>query len=45
MKVRFKAEVAFMNNKAPAFFHRRPVYVCFMAETSDGHMIDFRRLR
>ncbi|RMJ22639.1 hypothetical protein PHISP_06488 [Aspergillus sp. HF37] len=44
VKVRFKAEIAFMNDKVPTFFQRRPVYVCFMAETSDGHMIDFRRL-
>lgn len=45
VKVRFKAEVAFMNEKVPTSFQRRPVYVCFLAETSDGHIIDFRRLR
>ncbi|CEN59366.1 hypothetical protein ASPCAL01817 [Aspergillus calidoustus] len=44
VRVRFKAEVAFMNDKCPNFFQRRPVYVCFIAETSDGHLIDFRRL-
>ncbi|KAJ5505400.1 Helicase C-terminal [Penicillium expansum] len=43
VNVRFKAEVAFMNDKIPTFFQRRPVYVCSLIETSDGHMIDFRR--
>ncbi|CAI7572064.1 unnamed protein product [Penicillium glandicola] len=43
VSVRFKAEVAFMNDKIPTFFHHRLVYVCFLVERSDGHMIDFRR--
>ncbi|KAI9367391.1 Sec63 Brl domain-containing protein [Aspergillus egyptiacus] len=43
-QVRFKAEIGFMNDKCPAFFQRRPVYVCFLAETSDGRLIDFRRI-
>lgn len=34
-----------MNEKVPTFFQRRAVYVCFLAETSDGRMIDFRRLK
>lgn len=37
--------MAFINEKVPAFFQRRPVYVCFLAETSDGRVIDFRRMR
>ncbi|THC90901.1 hypothetical protein EYZ11_009640 [Aspergillus tanneri] len=44
VKVRFKADVAFMNEKCPISFQRRPVYVCFLAETSDGRLIDFRRI-
>ncbi|PKX95012.1 putative DEAD/DEAH box DNA helicase (Mer3) [Aspergillus novofumigatus IBT 16806] len=44
VRIRFKAEIAFMNEKTPTFFQRRPVYVCFLAETSDGHLIDFRRI-
>ncbi|GFF96560.1 ATP-dependent DNA helicase MER3 [Aspergillus lentulus] len=44
VKIRFKAEIAFMNEKTPTFFQRRPVYVCFLAEASDGHLIDFRRI-
>ncbi|KAJ6050072.1 hypothetical protein N7444_006788 [Penicillium canescens] len=41
--LRFKVEVAFMNDKIPTFFQRRPVYVCCLTETSDGRMVDFRR--
>ncbi|KAL2813052.1 Sec63 Brl domain-containing protein [Aspergillus cavernicola] len=44
VRVRFKAEIAFMNEKCPAFFQRRPVFVCFLAERSDGCLIDFRRI-
>ncbi|KAF7115781.1 hypothetical protein CNMCM5793_003421 [Aspergillus hiratsukae] len=44
VKIRFKAEIAFMNEKTPTLFQRRAVYVCFLAETSDGHLIDFRRI-
>lgn len=45
IKVRFKVEVAFMNDKTPVVFQRRPVFICCVTETSDGHMIDFRRIR
>lgn len=34
-----------MNEKCPTTFQRRPVHVCFLAETSNGLMIDFRRMR
>ncbi|EAW06934.1 putative DEAD/DEAH box DNA helicase (Mer3) [Aspergillus clavatus NRRL 1] len=44
VKVRFKAEIAFINEKTPTFYQRRPVYVCFLAEISDGRLIDFRRI-
>ncbi|KAL4748279.1 hypothetical protein BDW72DRAFT_214860 [Aspergillus terricola var. indicus] len=43
VRVNLKAEIAFMNEKCPIFFQGRPVYVCFVAETSDGRLIDFRR--
>jgi hypothetical protein len=42
--VRLKIEVAFMNDKSPIFFQRRSVYVCCLTETSDGRMVDFRRI-
>ncbi|KAF3388416.1 ATP-dependent DNA helicase MER3 [Penicillium rolfsii] len=45
VKVRFKIDVAFMNDKIPSFFQRKPVYVCCLTETSDGRLVDFRRLR
>ncbi|KAL4972547.1 Sec63 Brl domain-containing protein [Aspergillus desertorum] len=44
VRILFKTEIAFMNEKCPTFFQRRPVYVCFVAETSDGRLIDFRRI-
>ncbi|CAG8905940.1 unnamed protein product [Penicillium egyptiacum] len=43
VNVRFKVEVAFMNDKIPTYFQRRPVHVCCLIERSDGHLIDFRR--
>jgi len=42
--IRFKAEVGFLNDVVPQFFNKRPVYVCFLAETSDGRLIEFRRM-
>ncbi|ODH47967.1 hypothetical protein GX48_05899 [Paracoccidioides brasiliensis] len=44
VRIGFKAEIGFINEKIPIFFRRKPVYVCFLAETSDGRMIDFRRI-
>ncbi|KAJ6189741.1 hypothetical protein N7519_004649 [Penicillium mononematosum] len=43
VNVRFKVELAFMNDKVPTYFQRRPVHVCCLVERSDGNMIDFRR--
>ncbi|KAL8655597.1 MAG: hypothetical protein Q9226_002980 [Calogaya cf. arnoldii] len=43
VKVKINAEVGFMNIKPPVSFNRKPVHVCFLAERSDGHLIDFRR--
>ena len=45
MTIKFKAEVGFMNQKVPLSFKTKPVFVCFIAEMSDGHMIEFRRMR
>ncbi|KAF7715810.1 P-loop containing nucleoside triphosphate hydrolase protein [Penicillium ucsense] len=46
VNVRFKVEVAFMNdnNTVPAYFHRKPVFVCCLTEISDGRLVDFRRI-
>ena len=43
--LKFKAELGFMNEAVPTSFNRKPIYVCFLAERSDGHLIDFRRIR
>lgn len=45
MRVKFLAEIRFINDKAPIFFHRKPIFVCFLVERSDGHLVDFRRFR
>ncbi|CAG7922892.1 unnamed protein product [Penicillium olsonii] len=42
--IHFEVELAFMNDKIPTMFQRKPVHVCCMTERSDGHMIDFRRM-
>ena len=42
--IKLKAEIGFMNDKVPQFFARKQVFVCFLAETSDGKLIDFRRM-
>ncbi|GAM36720.1 Hfm1 homolog [Talaromyces pinophilus] len=44
VRVNFKADIGFLNEKTPTTFHKRPVYVCFLAELSDGRLLDFRRL-
>ncbi|MCJ1414208.1 Sec63 [Xylographa parallela] len=43
-RLRIKAEVGFMNEKVPIAFDKKPVYICFLAERSDGLLIDFRRM-
>ena len=42
--VRIKAEIGFLNEKIPEMFQRRAVYVCLLAETSNGHKIHFVRI-
>lgn len=42
--VKVKAEIGFLNEKVPEMFQRKPVYVCLLAETSDGHMVHFARI-
>lgn len=45
VKIKIRAELGFLNEKPPAFFHRKAVHVCFLTERSDGELIDFRRIR
>ncbi|KXS99813.1 hypothetical protein AC578_8868 [Pseudocercospora eumusae] len=42
--VKVKAEIGFLNEKAPLMFQRKPVYICFLADTSDGHKLHFARI-
>ena len=42
--IKIKAEVGFINDKIPAFFRRKPVYICLLTERSDGFLVDFRRI-
>lgn len=44
VKIKIKAEIGFINEKPPLYFQRRPIHVIFMAERSDGLMVDFRRI-
>jgi hypothetical protein len=44
-EVRLSAVIGFLNDEVPLSFHRKPIYVCFMAETSDGTIVDFRRMQ
>lgn len=45
VEARIEATVGFLNDKVPLSFNQKPIYVCFMAETSDGKIIDFRRIQ
>lgn len=41
--IRIKAEIGFLNEKVPEVFNSHPVYVCLLAETSDGKVLHFAR--
>jgi len=42
--VNIKAEISFLNETIPTMFQGRQVYVCLLAETSDGHKVHFARI-
>ncbi|KAK1040940.1 ATP-dependent DNA helicase MER3 [Friedmanniomyces endolithicus] len=42
--VNVKAEIGFLNETVPTMFQGRQVYVCLLAETSDGHKVHFARI-
>ncbi|KAK5118838.1 hypothetical protein LTR62_000047 [Meristemomyces frigidus] len=42
--LKVKAELGFLNDKNPEVFSRRPIYVCLLAERSDGHLLHFARI-
>ena len=37
--VRIRTDLGFINDKTPEYFNKQPVYVCMMAELSDGHLM------
>lgn len=43
--VKVNAELGFLNDKAPITYGKNPVYVCMLAETSDGLLVHFCRIR
>lgn len=45
VRIRVKADVGFLNDTVPIQFNKKPVYVCLLAETSDGHLAHFARMR
>ncbi|KAF1812246.1 P-loop containing nucleoside triphosphate hydrolase protein, partial [Eremomyces bilateralis CBS 781.70] len=42
--INVRAEIGFMNDIVPATFNRQSVFICFLAETSDGQKIHFCRI-
>ncbi len=44
IRIKLKSEIGFLNENVPTFFRKKIVYVCFLAETSDGQIVDFRRI-
>ena len=40
-----KADIGFLNEKPLVSFNSRPIYVCILAETSDGRKAHFSRTR
>lgn len=45
MKVLVKTDIGLINEKPPEKFAGKAVYVCLLAETSDGRKVHFARLR
>lgn len=43
--VKVRAELGFLNDRPPAYFQKKPVYISFLAETSDGRKAYFGRIR
>lgn len=45
VRVKVKAEIGFENEKPPTTFRGRLVFVCFVAESSDGALAEFGRIQ
>ncbi|EPS42742.1 hypothetical protein H072_3266 [Dactylellina haptotyla CBS 200.50] len=44
VKVDFRAEIGVLNDQTPGKWHGKLLYLYFLAERSDGYLIDFRRM-
>ncbi|EMC98517.1 hypothetical protein BAUCODRAFT_67333, partial [Baudoinia panamericana UAMH 10762] len=44
VSINVKAEIGFLNEKTPEAFLKRAVYICLLAETSDGQKVHFARI-
>ena len=42
--IKLKAEIGFLNEKIPDKFQGKAIYVCFLAETSEGQKLYFARI-
>jgi len=45
VKVQVKADIGFLNERPPDKFASKLVYVCVLAETTDGRKIHFARIK
>ncbi|OAL22111.1 hypothetical protein AYO22_07471 [Fonsecaea multimorphosa] len=43
VRIKFIAELGFLNKSVPRTFNKKSFSVCFLAETSHGALVDFRR--
>ncbi|KAK6362952.1 Sec63 [Orbilia blumenaviensis] len=44
VKVNFRAEIGVLNDQTPARWHGKLLHFYFLAERSDGYLVDFRRM-
>ncbi|MCJ1469660.1 Sec63 [Pseudocyphellaria aurata] len=44
VNIKIKVDCGFLNERAPTFYHKKPLFVCLLIERSDGHLIEFKRI-
>lgn len=45
VKIQVKADIGFINERPPDRFGHKLIYVCLLAETSDGRKLHFARIK
>lgn len=45
VQMKMRSTIGFLNESVPSRWNGKMVYVCFVAETSDGRLVEFRRMR